>query len=141
MAIQRVRVFFLALILFLTSAMFCAVTAKAETLQISPYYINATAVDTNLSISGTTANVYVALDGNNNTKSISVTYSLQQKSGSSWSTVKSWNGNKTGVSLSVQQTYSSLTKGAQYRVYATFSVNGKDGQSETIPAYSSTYTC
>lgn len=142
MAIQRTKVFFLVLILFLTSTVFCAVTAKAETPpQISPFYDNASAIDTDLDISGTTATVYVSLNGNNNTKSINVTYSLQQKSGSSWSNVKSWTGSKTGLTFSAQQTYSSLTKGAQYRVYATFKVTGKDGSTETITSYTSTYTC
>lgn len=147
---QKLKSILLAAIITVVSASACITTAYASPsspqvsksgVVISPYYTYASIVQTDLSISGKTATAYVSLDGNSTIKSISVTYRLQKKSGSSWSTVKTWTASSSGRSLNSKNSYSSLTSGAQYRVYATFAVIGKDGGKETIPDYSGTYTC
>ncbi|MDR0949206.1 MAG: hypothetical protein LBM69_06805 [Lachnospiraceae bacterium] len=108
---------------------------------ISPFYTYAYTVEADLSISGTTATVYVSLDGNSSANSVNVAYSLQKKSGSSWSTVKTWTASSSGRFLNAQSSYSSLTAGTQYRAYATFTVTGTNGGTETITDYSATHTC
>ena len=147
---QKFKAVLLAVVVMVVSVSTCLSTAYAasgkeitrgQDIVITPRYIYAGFVETNLSISGKTAEVYISLDGNSSAKSVSVTYSLQRKSGSSWSTVKSWSASSNTRYINVQSSYSSLVSGAQYRVYATFTVTGKDGKKETITDYSSTYTC
>lgn len=149
---QKLKFILLAAIITVVSASASITTAYAapdpppppvamDTMPVSPRYIYAYTAEADLSISGKTATAYVSLDGNSNTKRISVTYSLQKKTGISWSTVKTWSARKTAKSLISEKSYSSLTSGAQYRVYATFTVTGIDGGTETITDYSGTYTC
>ncbi|HCC35421.1 MAG TPA: hypothetical protein DEQ02_07230 [Ruminococcaceae bacterium] len=142
MAKQRLKAVILALALSLFLLYFCVFTVNATPPdKIILFYDNASAVVTDLDISGTTATIYAGLTGNSKTKSIKVTYSLQKKSGSSWRAVKSWSGSATGIEFSAEKTYDSLVYGTQYRVYAKFTVTAKDGSKETITDYSSTYTC
>jgi hypothetical protein len=110
-------------------------------VMIVPFYVYAHMVETDLSISGTTATAYVSLDGNSGAKSVNVTYSLQEKSGSNWNTVITWTASSSTRFLNSQNSYSSLIAGEQYRVYATFTVTGINGGIETITDYSGTYTC
>ena len=147
---KKLKSILLAVIITMMSAGACITTAYAASdsptpvkggIPISPFYTYADVVSTNLSISGTTATAYASLDGNRNTKSVSVVYKLQEKSGRSWSTVETWTDSVSGRFLNSDGTYSSLTKGAQYRVYAVFTVTGTDGGKETITDYSGTYTC
>lgn len=148
---QKLKPTLLALIIMVTSATTCVTTAyaalpdtlltKISNISISPFYTYAYTVEADLSISGDTATANVSLDGNTNAKSVKVTYKLQKKSGSSWSTVKTWTASSSTRFLNSENSYSSLTAGAQYRVYATFAVTGKDGGTETITDYSGTYTC
>lgn len=146
---QRTRAIILALVLTLATALTCVTPVYAASVGqktgsgmiITPKYTYAHSVTTELSITGTTASVYVGLKGNSMIKSISVTYSLQKKSGTSWQSVKSWTASKSAAYIDCSNTYSPLTKGAQYRVYATFKVTGTDGKTETITDYTSTYTC
>lgn len=144
---QKLKSILLAAIITVVSASACITTAYAAPnpspstesgIAIQPY---ASYVEANLSISGKTATAYVSLDGDSTFKSIRVTYCLQKKSGSSWSTVKTWTASSSTRFLNSQNSYSSLTAGAQYRVYATFTVTKANGGTETITDYSGTYTC
>ena len=148
---QKLKSILLALIITVVSSIACVITAYAappdsplpekNAISISPFYTYAGSVEANLSISGKTATAYVSLDGTSSAKSVKVTYSLQKKSGSNWSTVKTWTASSSTRFLNSQNSYSSLTSGAQYRVYATFTVTGTNRGTETITDYSGTYTC
>ncbi len=147
---QKFKSFLLALIITMTSSMACITTAYAasdssitpeSSIGISPFYLYAGFVETNLRISGKTATISISLDGNSSAKSIKASYSLQKKSGSSWSTVKTWPASSSNRFLNAKSEYNSLVAGAQYRAYAVYTVTGTDGRTETITDYSSTYTC
>lgn len=96
-------------------------------------YANISSYSTGLKLNGSTFNataeVYAKLKA-----SISVTMTLQRRSGTSWSDVTSWFDSTTGIDISLDKKYVAGTRG-NYRVRAVYTVNG-----ETITTYSSTVT-
>ena len=90
-------------------------------------YANISSYSTGLKLNGSTFNataeVYAKLKA-----SISVTMTLQRRSGTSWF------DSTTGIDISLDKKYVAGTRG-NYRVRAVYTVNG-----ETITTYSSTVT-
>lgn len=87
-----------------------------------------------MSISGKTAYVDAEAQGKSNVSKIKLTVTLQKKSGSSWSTVKTWTDTESSdyIYISEEKSVSSGT----YRVKVTAVFNG----SETVTTYSETET-
>lgn len=107
---------------------------QVSAIEIQPRYTYADHVDAFLSISGKTAYVDAEAQGKSNVSKIKLTVTLQKKSGSSWSTVKTWTDTDSSdyVYVSEERSVSSGT----YRVKATAVFNG----SETVTTYSDTET-
>ena len=105
---------------------------EVSAIEIQPRYTYADYVDSWLDVSGGTAYVEAEAAGKSNVTSIRLTVTLQKKSGSSWSSVRSWTESDSSdfVSLSKELSVSSGT----YRVRATAVFNG----SETVTVYSNT---
>lgn len=101
---------------------------------VEPRYAYADYVDATLSISGGTAYVDGEAQGKSNVTKVKITAVLQKKSGSSWSTVKSWSDTASDTYAYISETRSSLTSSATYRVKVTAVFNG----SETVTVYSDT---
>ena len=102
---------------------------EVSAIEIQPRYTYADYVDSWLDVSGGTAYVEAEAAGKSNVTSIRLTVTLQKKSGSSWSSVRS-SDSSDFVSLSKELSVSSGT----YRVRATAVFNG----SETVTVYSNT---
>ena len=118
-----------------TSAMAVAEVEPDEVvsaIEIQPRYTYADYVDAYLDVSGGTAYVDAEAAGKSNVNSIRMTVTLQKKSGSSWTSVRSWTESDSSdfVSLSKEASVSSGT----YRVRVTATFNN----SETVTAYSNT---
>lgn len=107
---------------------------QVSAIEIQPRYTYADHVEAFLSISGKTAYVDAEAQGKSNVSKIKLTVTLQKKSGSSWSTVKTWTDTDSSdyVYVSEERSVSSGT----YRVKATAVFNG----SETVTTYSETET-
>ena len=105
---------------------------EVSAIESQPRYTYADYVDSWLDVSGGTAYVEAEAAGKSNVTSIRLTVTLQKKSGSSWSSVRSWTESDSSdfVSLSKELSVSSGT----YRVRATAVFNG----SETVTVYSNT---
>lgn len=110
---------------------------------ITPYYIGTIRITASLSISaGGLASC---------TSSVSLypgyyadlTMYLQRKgSNGYWTTIESWSGSGSGISgVSLFESYSGLTKGTTYRVYAVADVyqNGAYVEQVTVSSQESTY--
>ncbi len=117
-------------------------TTALATTELSPMYANsgdvqprytlARYVDASLSISGSTAYVYVEAEGISSVTKIKITANLQKKSGSSWTTVKSWTQTTYDNYAVLDESYSPVSSSATYRVSYRAVFNG----SETVSGYS-----
>ena len=85
---------------------------------------------TAISKSGTTATVTASARGNNTVTKITTKMELQKKSGSSYSTVKTWSSTVNSSSASLKKT-AIVSNSATYRVKTTFTVY-TGSTSETI---------
>ena len=93
--------------------------------QISPRYSYATFVDASLDVSNGTAYVYVTGEGNSSVTRIKITARLQKKSGSGWSTIKTWTQTTYDDNATLDESYS--VSSGTYRVSASIDYNsGKE---------------
>lgn len=112
------------------------VTNNSEYTEISPKYIAIITPDKNLSISSGKATCYGYTKTQGNYKA-KVKVELQ-KSGSTWTTIKSWEKTSTNSSATVNETYS-VTKGYSYRLKTThYALNSSGSIVESTVKYSST---
>ncbi len=129
-----------AVVLTSVPAVAMAATAEPITQQtesgIAPYMLYIVDARCTLSISGTTAtvNAWVIGDDFDATKA-KVVAELQEKDGSSWTTIATWTDTQNAYRASVNKT-KSITRGKTYRVKATVTV-WEGSASETQTIYSS----
>lgn len=101
---------------------------------ITPYMLYITEWENSLSISGRTATVTCWVEGDyNSATKAKMVAELQEKNGSSWSTIATWTDTQNGYRAKVKET-KSLTSGKTYRVKATMTV-WEGSQSETHTVY------
>lgn len=94
------------------------VEAAADTTIIQPYYTYILTVTNELEISGSQALIDAKVTSQKKSD-LSIEIKLQKKSGTTWTTIKTWSTNKDGafiLTLSKEQAISSGT----YRLYTTF---------------------
>ena len=106
--------------------------------EISPRYIAITEMDNDISISSNKANCYGKTTVTSGYRA-RVKVELQQKNGTSWATLKTWNvsGN---LSATVNELYTP-TKGNSYRLKTThYALNSNGSVAEYVTKYSSTIT-
>ena len=103
---------------------------------ITPQYTYINSASSLLTISDGTATIKGSVQKTPSGKNISLTCTLQKKSGSTWTKIKSWSdSSSTAPSVYISQKYT-VSKG-EYRVKATYSVNGTNG-TESGTVYSKT---
>ena len=95
--------------------------------------------DTELGISGATAEIKVHVKGSVSTKKISLTAKLQRKVDGKWKDVKTWEKHSNTLLLTFSETYPLSSKGS-YRVQATVTYYQKDNTTETKTTNSATKT-
>ncbi len=95
--------------------------------------------DTELGISGATAEVKVHVKGTTNTKKISLVAKLQKKVDGKWKNIETWEKTSDAMMLSFSKTYSLSSKGS-YRVQAAVTYYLKDNTTETKTTNSATKT-
>lgn len=106
---------------------------------IAPYMLYIADSRCSLSISGTTATVSSSVEGDSfDATKAKVVAELQEKSGSSWSTIATWTDTQNAYKASVKQT-KAVTAGKTYRVKATVTV-WEGSLSETQTLYSAERT-
>lgn len=88
-----------------------------------PRWVQASDVNPGLSITGSTIKVSVLVKAKSTSAAISGTAFLEKKSGSSWTSVKSWPISATGKTL-LSQSYANAGKG-EYRVRVSVNVGGE----------------
>lgn len=94
---------FLALLFMCSAVTMAPATAKAEELpEIMPCYTTIDTYSRSIVISGITAHCSAMLTAETST-SLKIVMQLQKKSGSTYSTVKTWTKTGTGTSLSNSQ--------------------------------------
>lgn len=103
---------------------------RTDSLNITPFWINVTAVPPDIGINDTTAASSVYIKATNNSASISGNMYLEKKDGTSWKTVKSWSISGKG-SLNASKTYRDVISGTSYRTRISVKVS-YNGNSETI---------
>lgn len=110
--------------------------SSEEDYGVSPCYSYTSTITTSLSISDGDAicNTYVA-GYYSSTSKITITQTLQRKSGSSWVDVRSWTNTKYSWYYDYTNYYYPLTKGATYRVKSCVKVY-EGSNYETIYTYS-----
>lgn len=119
-------------VIMICSCSVCANTAFAaespDEGQIMPLYEDIQSYSAAITISGVTANCSVSVNAQSSSY-IKIVMELQKKSGSSYSTVETWTGSKTGTyyTMSKSKTINRLNT---YRLKATITVG-----SETIIVY------
>ena len=107
--------------------------AATSSDMITPYYVNIQNAEAFLTLNGSQAIAETKIYTKKKLD-ISITMKLQKKSGSSWTTVKTWTeSKKDSVILNVNKTYT-ISSGT-YRIYSTVSAG-----TETITLISSTKT-
>lgn len=112
----------LSLLLVLSVLSLTATPATARYTNITSF-----AVSFSMSSSGL-ASCYTTIKLSNSTDSVDLTMELQQKNGSSWSTIKTWTttGSKT---VSLDKSWF-VTSGYTYRIYVTADVSDSSGSAE-----------
>ncbi len=99
------------------------------------YWVNTQSVSLELTFSNGTATAKSTIIGKSDTASISATYSLQEKSGSNWTTVHTWKSvSVTGRTLSFSDT-AAVSAGKTYRLCVTATIKNNAGTSETVTDY------
>ncbi|WP_195984044.1 hypothetical protein [Clostridium sp. D33t1_170424_F3] len=106
--------------------------------QIQPRYNDIVNMYADLSISNGTAYVYAEAEGSSNVTKITIKATLQKKTSSGWSAVKTWSDTINGNSASLDETYP--VSSGTYRVTATFTFYTSAGR-ETGSDTSSTESC
>ena len=92
--------------------------AATDTTIVQPYYTYILAVTNELEISGSKALIDAKVTSQKKSD-LSIEIKLQKKSGTTWTTIKTWSANKDGafsLTISKEQTISNGT----YRLYSTF---------------------
>ena len=114
----------LILCLFLLQGPAYAISLKDD--MNMPMWVDTNRSNVGIRINGSNATCYGLIKGARNTTKVSATMSLQKKSGSSWTTVKTWSSSNSGSSLSFSRS-ASVSKGNAYRlqVKATTVTNGR----------------
>lgn len=86
-------------------------------------YVTIRSTDASIKVSGTTATCYAKVTSQKSA-SLKLKMVLQKKSGSTWSTVETWNSSKTGTSLSSTNT-KTVSSGGTYRLKVTFTAGAE----------------
>ena len=103
---------------------------------ITPQYTYINSASSLLTISDGTATIKGSVQKTPSGKNISLTCTLQKKSGSTWTNVKSWSDSSTtDPSVYISEKYT-VSKG-EYRVKTNYSVSGTNG-TESGTVYSKT---
>lgn len=112
---------------------------QSSMAEAAPFWLNINSITTTLSISDAgTASGNIIISGASGTTSIKATYKLEQKSGSSWSTVQTWTDSTSATRLTSSVSRSNVAKGT-YRLSVTTTVV-RNGVSETTTVSSSEKT-
>lgn len=102
---------------------------------ITPYWTCINDIFTDFSISNRTASIYADVTGTyGQATKAKVVVELQEKNGSSWSTIATWTDTQNDYRASVSTT-KSVTKGKTYRIKVTVTV-WEGSQSESHTTYS-----
>ena len=137
--ISKVMVLMLVAIMICVSPVYTANAADSNTKDdygVSPCYSYTSSITTGLSISGGDAICNTYVEGYyGSTSKITITQTLQRKSGSSWVDVWSWTNTEYYWYYSYTNYYYPLTKGATYRVKSCIKVY-QGSSYETIYTYS-----
>lgn len=122
----------LILCLFLLQGPAYAISLKDD--MNMPMWVDSRSSKVNLTINQGNVVASARIIGKSGTTKVSATIYLQKKSGSSWTTVKTWSSSNAGAYLSFSNS-ASVSKGNTYRlqVKITTVTNGK---SETSSMYS-----
>lgn len=106
--------------------------------QIQPRYTDILDLYAEVTISGGTADVYVSAEGSDNVSKITIQATLQKKTSSGWSNVKSWSDTTNGNSAVLEESCS--VSSGTYRVSTTATFYTSSGR-ETGKDTSSTESC
>lgn len=133
----------------LIAAVLCFGTVPASAEEIlpnnlvaSPYYQNISSAASLLTITSTTAKCESTVTGRTNTKSITISQTLEMHWFATWFLTVSdatWETTSTSKSVTFQNTKSGLASGT-YRVKSVFTVTTTSGQTETVTVYSAEKT-
>ena len=111
--------------------------AATNVEDVQPFYTNILSVTADVG----NENGKLALQTKINTRyksELSITAKLQKKSGTSWTTIKTWNSSKTSaISLTISESY--VASKGTYRLTATASAT-RETNTETKTVYSQTIT-
>ena len=118
---------------------FAADANSQEDYGISPCYTYTSYVSTSLTISGGDAICNTYAEGFDSTTKITITQTLQRKSGGSWVDVWSWTNTKYNWYYNYTNYHYPLTKGTTYRVKSCVKVYSGSNY-ETIYSYSGSQT-
>ncbi|WP_026476235.1 hypothetical protein [Alkaliphilus transvaalensis] len=111
---------------------------QSKIVEIAPLWLNINSITTSLSISNTgVASSSAIISGAKGTTSISAIYSLEKKSGNTWSTVRTWTDSTSATRLTFAE--SSNVAGGTYRLSVTATVV-RNGVSETVTVISTERT-
>lgn len=122
----------LILCLFLLQGPAYAISLKDD--MNMPMWVDSRSSKVNLTINQGKVVASARLIGKSGTTKVSATMSLQKKSGSSWTTVKTWSSSNSGSSLSFSRS-ASVSKGNTYRLHVKITTV-TNGRSETSTMYS-----
>ena len=126
----------LSLILILSSLAPTAYASEELTIQSRYSRITSFTVAFSISSSGLSSD-YSSIKLTNSTDTVNLIIELQQKSGSTWSTIKTWETSGSGT-VSLDKSWY-VSSGYSYRIYVTAKVyNSSDTLSETATLISST---
>lgn len=107
--------------------------AATDTGIVQPYYTTISSAEADISNNSGVLTLDTKLVAKQKSN-LSITMKLQKKSGTSWTTIKTWNASKSSAySLSINETYT-VSRGT-YRIASTLSTG-----TETTTVYSATIT-
>ena len=108
-------------------------TPEPGIVEEEPYTIISTC-DTRYSQSGNTANCSASISATG-ASSVSITMTLQKKSGGTYSNVKTWTASANGTSTSIRKT-KAISSGSTYRLKVKFTAKkGGSTESDTVYRY------
>lgn len=109
-----------------------------EVISIQPWYTNITTLSVSLNISSSGySTCYGKVNLVNSTDTSNLSIELQQKSGSTWSTIKTWDTTGSNTFSLEKNWY--VSSGYTYRILVTAKVYNSSGTlQETASSYSST---
>lgn len=138
---KLVSVFLAAVCCLGLSAVSFAEAPESSPPSIETYLVSGNTVYSELTISGTEADLYSSVTGKSGTTKITITHVLQKKSGTRYSDVSGTKATKNVSKVQAAfETYNTVERGQTYRVKTTAKITGSGG-TDTVTKYSKAVTC